>query len=138
MTDLVRMSMTIERPLYDKLNALVEKKGAVNRSEFVRDLIRDRLVAEAWEGNDVALGTVTLLYDHHTRGLGDRLTDIQHDHHTDVLAATHIHLSHDICAEVIIIRGEADRIRSIADRMGRLKGVLHAALSMSAPGEALR
>ncbi len=132
MSDLVRTSVTLPRDLYDQLNRLLGESGEANRSEFIRDLIRDRLVNEAWEKNETTLGTVTLLYDHHTRGLGDKLTDIQHDHHTDVLASTHLHLSHDLCAEVIMIRGKADHIRSIADRMGRLKGVLHATLSTSA------
>ena len=85
MSELVRLSLSIEQPLYEQLETLVSEGGYTNRSEFVRDLIRNQLVTEEWEGNEEALGTISLLFDHHARGLGARLTHHQH-HFTGALA----------------------------------------------------
>lgn len=137
MSEVVRLSVSMDRELEQKLEELVRRAGYANRSEFVRDLVRDRMVEGEWESEDEAVGTITLVYDHHQRGLHDRLTDIQHAHHDLVLATTHIHLDHHLCAEAIVCRGRASAIREIADRMRRERGVLHGALSMSSTGRGL-
>lgn len=138
MADLTRLSFSLEQSLADRLESLARESGAPNRSELLRDLIRDRLVQREWE-QDAAevVGTVTMVYDHHAYGLHGKLTDVQHDHHEVVLATTHVHLDHDRCAEVILCRGPAPRIRAIADALGRHRGVLHASLSMSSTGRSL-
>ncbi len=139
MPDLVRQSFSIEGSLWDKLEDLVKSAGYTNRSEFLRDLIREKLVEQEWhKGGHEVVGTITLIYDHHARLLGDKLTDIQHDHHEAILATTHVHLDHDMCAEMIMMRGEPDRIRGVADRIRQQKGVLHASLSISSTGRSLR
>lgn len=137
MAELERMSMSIEKPLLKRLERLVRGSGYTNRSEFIRDLIRGRLVEEEWERDEEAVGTITLLYDHHQRGLSDRLTHLQHDHHSNILATTHVHLTHDLCAEMIMVRGHGKLVRALADSMRREKGVLHATLSMSSTGKSL-
>jgi CopG family nickel-responsive transcriptional regulator len=137
MTDLTRLSFSIERSLEEKLEELVVRNGYGNRSEFIRDLIRDRLVEREWMENGEAVGTITLVYDHNARGVGEKLTDLQHDHHNVVLAATHVHLDHQLCAEVIICRGASSDIQNIASRLRQQKGVLHGALSMSSTGTKL-
>lgn len=137
MSELERVSFSLEKPLMAKLERLVRDSRYTNRSEFIRDLIRAKLVEGEWERDEEAIGTVTLLYDHHVRGLSDRLTHLQHHHHSNVLAATHVHLTHDLCAEVIMIRGRAHLIREMANAMGREKGVLHASLSLSSTGKRL-
>ncbi|GMU91139.1 MAG: hypothetical protein AMXMBFR4_01970 [Candidatus Hydrogenedentota bacterium] len=137
MSELERVSFSLEKPLLAKLERLVRDSRYTNRSEFIRDLIRAKLVEGEWERDEEAIGTVTLLYDHHVRGLSDRLTHLQHHHHSNVLAATHVHLTHDLCAEVIMIRGRAHLIREMANAMGREKGVLHASLSLSSTGKRL-
>ncbi len=136
MPELTRLSFSIECSLEEKLEELVAQSGYGNRSEFIRDLIRDRLVDRAWQGqtNGDAVGTITLIYDHHAGPVAEKLTDLQHDHHDLVLASTHVHLDHQLCAEVIICRGESSEIRAIADNLRRQKGVLHGALSMSSTG----
>jgi CopG family nickel-responsive transcriptional regulator len=100
MSDLTRLSLSLEKPLLDKLDALMKRKAYTNRSEFVRDMIRDHLVQTEWEKDREVLGTITLIYDHHARRLSEKLIDLQHDHHREVLVTTHVHLSHDLCAEV--------------------------------------
>ncbi len=138
MSDLQRLSFSIEAPLLERLGGLVARHGYQNRSEFLRDLIRSRLVEEEWKQDEEALGTVTLIFDHHARGLSDKLNHLQHHHHQQVLAATHVHLDAHLCAEVILIRGRASAIESLTDEMRRLKGVLHAALSLGSTGQGIR
>lgn len=137
MADLVRLSFSLERPLLERLEALRTEAGYANRSEFLRDLIRARLVDRAWERDQEAVGTMTIVYDHHARGLADRLTALQHDHHEAILATTHVHLDHHHCVEVILLRGRAAQIRAIAAGLARHKGVLHGHLSMSSTGKEL-
>ncbi|HNT88569.1 MAG TPA: nickel-responsive transcriptional regulator NikR [Candidatus Hydrogenedentes bacterium] len=96
-----------------------------------------RLVEQEWEHDKEAVGTITMLYDHHRRGLSEKLTEVQHDFHHDILASTHIHLDHALCAEIVIVRGRASRLKELADLLRRHKGVLHAALSISSTGKKL-
>ncbi len=138
MSDLVRVSLSLEQSLLDKLETLREEAGYANRSEFVRDLIRARLVEAEWEADQEAVGAITLVYDHHARNLSDRLTGLQHDHHDEVLVTTHVHLDQHLCVEVILVKGRASGIRALANALGKEKGVLHSALSMSSTGGLLR
>ena len=85
MPELVRTSVSIEKPLFKRLEKLVRSSRYTNRSEFLRDLIRERLVQEEWEHDREVVGTITLIYDHHVRLLNEKLTDLQHDHHDTVL-----------------------------------------------------
>jgi len=132
-----RLSFSLEAPLLERLERLVRDGRYANRSEFIRDLIRDRLVAQEWELNEEALGTITLVYDHHARELNRKLLDLQHDHHGAVLASTHVHLDPHLCAEMIMVRGSAEHLRQLADLLRQQKGVLHATLSMSSTGRRL-
>ncbi len=137
MPDLVRVSLSIEKNLFDRLEKLVKDSGYTNRSEFVRDMIRDRLVENQWGSNRKVLATVTLIYDHEKRLLSKRLTHLQHEHFGAVLATTHVHLDRHLCAEMIMIQGPASEIKELAENLGREKGVLHATLSMSSTGKGL-
>lgn len=134
---LVRLSISIEAPLASELQRLVDRTGYENRSEYLRDLIRKELVAEEWDNDKEVLGTITLLYDHHQHGLTDKLNHLQHDHLAHVLSSTHVHLDHHVCAEMIMLRGKPDTLRALADGMRKLKGVLHATLSVSTTGKSI-
>lgn len=138
MSDLTRLSISLENPLLKKLERLVKTSKYTNRSEFIRDLIRRRLVEQQWaDQKQEVIGTITLVYDHHARQLTDKLVDIQHDHHDSVMATTHVHLTHKLCAEMVMVRGSAATVRGMADRMRQQRGVLHAELAMSTTGERL-
>lgn len=137
MPGVVRLSFSIEQPLMERLERLVQEGRYVNRSEFIRDMIRERLVAREWQHNEEAVGTITLVYNHHTRGLSDRLTHTQHHHHDVILASTHIHLDAELCAEIVVVKGRAMEIQHLADELKQQKGVLHAALSVSSTGRHL-
>lgn len=137
MAELARVSFSLEQPLLERLEALRQEAGYANRSEFLRDLIRQRLVERTWERNEEVVGTITLLYDHHKRNLSEKLTSLQHDHPGLILATTHVHLDRHLCLEVVLVRGNAFEIRNIADTLRRHKGVLHSHLSMSSTGREL-
>ena len=134
MSDVERLSISIEKPLLARLERMVKESRYTNRSEFIRDLIRGRLVEREWERDEEALGTITVIYNHHVRGLSERLTDLQHDYHGAILATTHVNLDHDRCSEMIMVRGKAKFIRVLADRIAGEKGVLHSALAISSTG----
>ncbi len=131
MTRIVRTSFTMEKELTEQLESLVKKSRYTNRSEFIRDLVRDRLVQKSWEGSGDALGTITLVYDHEKRELSQRITHLQHHHVGEVLASTHVHLDEHLCAEMILVRGKAASIQALADALKSQKGVYQASLSMS-------
>ena len=113
MSTLTRFSISIEQELLDRFLRVAKKRGWGNRSEALRNLIRDALVREEWAADAEIVGTITLVYDHHKRELSDKLTSIQHDHHDAVLSATHIHLDHDNCLEMIAVRGTASEVQRI-------------------------
>ncbi len=137
MTDLSRFSISIEPSLLERLESLVRKHKYANRSEFVRDLLRERLVEEEWQGNEEVVGTITLVYDHETRELSKKLTRLQHHHHDLVLASTHVHLDKHMCAEMVLTKGPATEIQEMATMLRQQKGVLHASLSLSSTGKEL-
>ncbi len=137
MPDLMRVSFTIEQNLYEEMEKLLASSNYENRSEFIRDLVRERLVRDSWKRNEEAVGTITMVYEHERRDLSGRLLHLQHDHHDSILATTHVHLSHDLCAEMMMVRGHAQIIESLANELGRQKGVLHVSVSISTTGKRL-
>jgi len=122
--------------LLDKFDALIERKGYANRSEAIRDLIRAQLVEEQWrDATGKVAATVTLVYDHHSRQVADRLADLQHHHHDLVVSATHVHLDNDNCLEVVILRGQARAVRVLAEELIACKGVKHGKAVLTTEGK---
>jgi CopG family nickel-responsive transcriptional regulator len=137
MSELIRVSLSIESPLLEKMEELATQKGYENRSEFIRDLIREQLTASEWESGAEVIGTITMVYNHHQRGISEKLTELQHDCTEHILAATHVHLSHHICAEMIMIKGSGKAIEKFSNALRKLKGVLHVGFSAGSTGEKL-
>lgn len=137
MADVVRISISLDERLLERLEALVQASGYTNRSEYVRDLVRKQLVEREWDENRDVVGTITLVFDHETRELAHKLTHVQHHHHNAILATTHVHLDTRLCVETILVRGPAGEIQALADHLGQQKGVLHASLSVSSTGRDL-
>lgn len=135
MGDLARVSLSIEAKLLDKLEAMAQESGYQNRSEFIRDLIRERMTHAEWQSGKDVLGTLTVIYCHHQRGLTEKLVNLQHHWGGHVLAATHVHLSHEICAEMIMVRGGGDAVAGLVNAIKRERGVLHVSLGMGSTGE---
>jgi CopG family nickel-responsive transcriptional regulator len=139
MSELNRIGVAIDGDLLDKFDRLIAQRGYTNRSEAFRDLIREELVEKAWESPDShVVGTVTLVYDHHVRLLSEKLTGIQHDFHHSVLSTLHVHLDHDNCLEVLVLRGKASEVRKVADALISTKGVKHGRLTMTSSGAELK
>ena len=139
MSALSRIGVAIDSSLLRKFDRLIARRGYTNRSEAFRDLIRDELVEEAWESPESrVVGTVTLVYDHHVRLLSEKLTDIQHDFHHSILSTLHVHLDHDHCLEVLVVRGKSAEVRKVADALISAKGVKHGRLTITASGAELK
>ena len=135
MPNLSRIGISIDADLLDQFDQFITKKGYENRSEAFRDLIRDQLVRTVVGSSDaLVVGTVTLIYDHHTRLLPEKLTDLQHESHEIVISTLHAHLDHERCLEVVILRGKSQDVQRLADRLISAKGVQQGRLVMSAPG----
>ncbi len=138
MSELARIGVAIDSDLLAKFDQLIADRGYTNRSEAFRDLIREELVEKSWESVDAeVVGTVTLVYDHHVRMLGEKLTDLQHDHHKNILSTIHVHLDHDNCLEVLIVKGQAGAVQKIAGALISTKGVKHGRLTITTTGAGL-
>ncbi len=133
MTELARIGISIDPALLESFDRLIGDKGYVNRSEAIRDMIRDALVEDQIKRQDDAptVGTVTLVYDHHTRDLADKLTDHQHSHHDAIISALHVHLDSHHCLEVVVVRGTSAQIKRLADELIGTKGVKHGKLVLT-------
>src|SRR5580693_1043383 len=135
MSNLARIGVAIDSSLLKRFDQLIGQRGYTNRSEAFRDLIRDELVQKSWESPDAeVVGTVTLVYNHHVRMLSDKLNDMQHDHHKNILSTMHVHLDHDNCLEVIVVRGKVKNVQHIADGLISTKGVKHGHLTITTTG----
>ena len=132
---LVRFGVSLPKNLIEKFDALIKRKNYPNRSEAIRDLIRQSLIEEEVQSNQEVVGILHLLYDHHKRELSDKLTHIQHDHHELIISSTHVHLNHDNCVEVILLRGKGEEIQILADKLIATIGVINGKLFITSTGE---
>jgi CopG family nickel-responsive transcriptional regulator len=137
MGGLVRTGISLQRKLLERFDRAILKKGYKNRSEAIRDLVRDYAVAEDVEEDRIVVGTLTMVYDHHRPGLSERLIGAQHHAHGQVLAATHVHLDHRNCLEVVIMKGRSSELRHTADQILSLRGVKHGKLVFTTQGKGL-
>ncbi|MGE3804061.1 MAG: nickel-responsive transcriptional regulator NikR [Gemmataceae bacterium] len=133
MSELTRISISLETNLLEMFDRHNEGKGYATRSEAIRDLIRDRLIREETlekaGGEQVAI--VMLVYDHHARELAARLIEKQHHHHDLVVSSLHVHLGERHCLEVSVLRGPIKKIRHLGDDLLATKGVLHGELTFT-------
>jgi len=133
-----RFTVSLPTALMQTLDRFQSERRYSNRSEFVRDLLRAELVKEEWlEQSGDSVGVLVLVYDHDTRALADKLTDIQHENHGAITAALHVHLDAHTCLEVIPLRGVVRDIRRIANKLLATKGVRYGQL-VPATGKRLR
>jgi CopG family transcriptional regulator, nickel-responsive regulator len=138
MSELARTGVSLEGDLLKEFDRLITKRGYQNRSEAFRDLIREALLSETVDSNKPVVGTLTLVYDHHVPNLSEKLTEAQHSVGAMVLAATHVHLDHHYCLEVIIMKGKSKELQEVADRMLALRGVELGKLVLTNSGKDLK
>lgn len=135
MSPLIRTGISLEQDLLERFDRLIEQKGYGNRSEAIRDLVRDHFVQEDVASNRVVIATLTLVYDHHQPKLSEQLVESQHDYTGQILATTHVHLDHRNCLEVIILKGRGSDVKKFADQILSLRGVKHGKLVLTSTGE---
>ena len=128
----IRFGVSLPKELIDRFDRTIQKKNYSNRSEAIRDLIRKSLIEEDINTNKIVLGVLHILYDHHKRELSDKLTALQHDNHDLIISTTHVHLNHDDCLEVILLKGKVELIRLLSDKMIAVKGVKNGKLFLTA------
>ena len=134
----VRFGVSVPEELLEKFDRIIEEKGYVNRSEAIRDMMRDFIVRHEWETGDAEVaGTITLLYNHDESDVVKGLLDLQHEYLDEVVSSLHVHMDEHNCLEVVIVKGKANRIKEIADRLLSLKGVKHGKLVMTCTGREL-
>ena len=135
--DLMRFSVAMPEDLLVRFDQLVARRGlAKNRSEVVRDLVRDALVSDASgiPGTEV-LGTLTIAYDHHASDVQEKLHHIQHEFFDSIVASMHVHIDEDACLEVIVLRGETTLVQQISNLILGTKGVKNGRLVLTAVGQ---
>ncbi len=136
---LARFGVAMDEDLLTRFDDLVSRRGtAVNRSEAVRDLVRDALVDAEWEDSaEEIVGTITMVFDHHASDLSDKLDSLQHAHFERIVSSMHVHLDAHNCLEVIVVRGTSAQVRAIADELLGTKGVKHGKLVPTTTGRGL-
>lgn len=130
---LMRFSVSLQKNLLEELDNRLTKQGYASRSEVIRDLIREKIVEEAWQDDDSQdrVAVLVIVYDHHQRELNQRMIDIQHRADVKILCNTHIHIDHHNCLETIIFRGSSNDIYQISLEIGGLKGVKFSKLTQT-------
>ena len=137
MSEITRFGVSLPNSLLTNFDQLIQQKGYQNRSEAIRDLIRDRLVKQEWESNKETVGAITIVYNHHTRELSKVLTDVQHEFYKAIISALHVHLDHHNCLEVLVVKGKGNELKKMSDRLIGTKGVKHGNLSLTTNGKNL-
>lgn len=131
--DLMRFSVAMPEDLLMDFDELVAHRGlAKNRSEVIRDLVRDALVESRTSNpGTMVMGTLTIVYDHHSNDLQDKLHHIQHDYFGNIVSTMHVHVDSHTCLEVIVLRGETLLVQDIANLISGIKGVQNGKLVLT-------
>ena len=137
MSGLIRFGISLDGELSKKFDERIKRKAYTNRSEAIRDLIRQDLVEQEWRQGAEVAGAITLIYDHHKREVLNKITDIQHDFQQAIISSQHVHLDHHNCLEIIAVKGNPAEVEKLAAMLKAVKGVRHSTLSMSTTGKAL-
>ena len=121
-----RFGVSLDSELLEKFDKTIERKGYSKRSEAIADIIRNSLIQDSIEkGKGNVFGIISMVYDHHTRGTDEKLTDVQHSQHNNIIATTHVHIDHNNCLEIIIVSGKANEIKTLAENLQSVRGVKH-------------
>lgn len=127
----VRFSVSLGEELLKELDDYVKDNNFANRSQGLRYLIEKNIVEKKWHCNNIVAGAVVMIYDHHKKDIIARTNDIQHDYFNVILSSQHYHLNHDMCMEIIAVKGKAKILTELADKLISIKGIRHGKLLMS-------
>ena len=135
MSNVARISVSLEENLLDQLDKAVADEGYPTRSEAIKAFIRQGLIQKEWTKGGEVTGAVALVYDHHRHGLVNRLMSIQHDFVPVIVSTQHIHIDHDNCLEFVVVKGKTKEIRHLVSKLKSVKGVKHNSLLMTTTGK---
>ncbi|OPY06212.1 MAG: putative nickel-responsive regulator [Syntrophus sp. PtaB.Bin001] len=135
MADIVRFGVSLENALLKQFDRLIRERNYTNRSEAIRDLIREELLKKEWTEDQEVAGAITYIYDHHQRDLLNKIIDVQHDFHDVIKSTQHIHLDHHNCLEIVAVQGNPSSISRLSNTLKALKGVKHGSLNISGIGQ---
>lgn len=135
MSELARISISLEADLLETFDGYAEEHGFPTRSEAIKNVMRQALVENEWAKSEFVAGSISLVYDHHRPGIVQKLLDAQHDFCEEILCSQHVHLDHDNCLEIIVLKGTSLRIKEILQRLREIKGLKHLVLTMSTTGK---
>ncbi len=135
MSDIVRFGISLENELLDNFDNLIKRRKYSNRSEAIRDLIRQELLKKDLEEDREVAGAITFIYDHHQRNLLNAIIDVQHDYQDIIQSSQHIHLDHHNCLEIVAVKGNSKKVNKLSDTLKAHKGVMHGSLSISGTGK---
>jgi len=131
--NIIRFSVSLPKQLLDELDSKISAQGYASRSEFTRDLIREKIVNDSWkDAEEELIGVLTLVYLHHQNDLVVKMMDIEHRANLNIVCTTHIHIDHNNCLETLILRGKAGIIEKFSEKIGGLKGVKFSKLTKAA------
>ena len=134
----MRFGISADARLIEKFDGMIVEKSYANRSEAIRDLIRDQLVEFAWtKNNEDVIGTITLVYNHELKELTEKLTELEHQSHTNIISSIHVHLDNHNCLEVLIVKGKSSEVQGISYKLIGTRGVKHGKLTMTTSGAEL-
>lgn len=138
MSKLVRFGVSLDEDLLRQFDEQCDRRGYQARSEALRDLIRKSLIEQEWDDSEREVaGSLSLVFDHHSGSLAQRLTSVQHDYHHHIISSMHVHLDHDNCLEVLALKGPAQVLRKLSDQLISIKGVKHGSLNLTTTGQNL-
>jgi CopG family nickel-responsive transcriptional regulator len=127
----VRFGVSLGQEALVALDNYTKDNKIKNRSQAINHLINNHLVENKWHCDNVVAGSITLVYDHHKRDLLNNLTQTQHEYYAEILSSQHFHLNHDLCMEIIAVKGKAAKLTELSDRLISVKGIHHGKLTMS-------
>lgn len=133
-----RFTISVEKEFLKKAENLLRSLGYTNRSEFIRDLIREKMVEDEWRKNKEVIGAISIVYPHHQRELPEKLLDIQHRYQNVIISSQHIHMDQINCLEIIAVKGRADEVQGLFNTLKALKGVKHATISTTTTGKEIK
>ncbi|HZY25922.1 MAG TPA: nickel-responsive transcriptional regulator NikR [Bacteroidales bacterium] len=128
---LARFGVSLDEDLLKALDSFVIENSLPNRSQAIRHLVEKNLVEKKWLCNEIVAGAIVMLYDHHKGDVTTKSNDLQHEYFDVILSSQHFHLSHDNCLEIIAVKGTANRLTQLSDKLIGIKGIIHGKLVMS-------
>ncbi len=134
MSEIIRFGVSMEKKLLDSLDRFIKQGRHSNRSEYIRNMIRERMVEEEWKKGYNVAGSIMLVYGHHNRNLLGRIMDVQHRYHDLIISTQHIHMDEENCMEIIAVKGTSEKIREVYNSLKGLKGIKHTSISKATTG----